>query len=114
MISKKKVLLEANEAISKGDNEGFLIHCTENVEWVFEGDTIIRGKDSLRKWMSENYATPPQFQVNRLIEDGEFLVAIGTISLNNKTGVVREYSYCDVWQFDGRKMAKLNAFVVEI
>ena len=114
MINKKDVLLKANEAVSKGDNEGFLSHCTESIEWVFEGHTTIRGKESLRKWMGENYATPPQFHVTRLIEDDEFVVAMGTISLKDKTGVVGEYSYCDVWEFDEGKMAKLNAFVLEL
>ncbi|MCE7054282.1 nuclear transport factor 2 family protein [Algoriphagus sp. AGSA1] len=114
MINKKKVLLKANEAVSKGDNEGFLSHCTETVAWVFEGDTTIRGKESLKKWMGENYTKPPQFQVKRLIEDDECVVAMGAISLKDKTGVVRVYSYCDVWQFDQGKMDMLNAFVVGI
>lgn len=114
MKNNKETLIKANKAVSSGDNEGFLSFCTENIEWIFEGDVSIRGKEDLRQWMADNYKEPPQFKVSNLIEEGEFVVAIGTLENKNKSGIVRQYSYCDVWQFESGKMAKLNAFVVEI
>lgn len=114
MENNKEVLLKANKAVSAGDNEGFLDFCTDDVEWVFEGDITIKGKELLRKWMMVNYAEPPEFKVTNLIEEGEFVVAMGTIALKDKEGKSCQYSYCDVWQFNRGKMSKLNAFVVEI
>jgi uncharacterized protein len=111
--SNKAVLEEANAAIRKGDYEGFLSHCTEDTEWMFVGDSVLRGKNAVRQYMATAYAEPPQFMVEDLIAEGEFITAIGTISMKNEEGKMIDYLYCDVWKFRDGKMAELKAFVIE-
>jgi ketosteroid isomerase-like protein len=36
--NNKMLLMKANEAVSKGDYEGFLEYCTEDTKWIFVGD----------------------------------------------------------------------------
>jgi uncharacterized protein len=108
----KEVLTQANEAISRGDFEGFLVHCTEDTVWNFVGDRTLRGKEAVRRWMVEAYQQPPRFKVRQLIADGEFLVAVGEITLPDNDGKDSPFSYCDVWRFEGDRMAELNAFVI--
>ena len=55
----KEILEKRNAAISKGDNEGFLVHCMESTEWVFVGDRTLNGKEAVRQWMAETYLEPP-------------------------------------------------------
>ena len=109
----KAILQKANAAIIKGDNEGFLSYCTEDTEWVFIGDKTLRGKDAVRHYMATAYAEPPRFRVENLIAEGDFLTAIGTITMGNEQGMMVDYSYCDVWRFRNGKMAELKAFVIE-
>ena len=104
--------MEANEAISRGDFEGFLVHCTEETVWKFLGDRTLRGKEAVRRWMAENYKEPPKFKVRRLIADGEFLAAVGEITLKDDNGKDADFSYCDVWRFESGRMAELDAFVI--
>src|SRR5688500_9044350 len=111
--SNKAILEKANAAITKGDNEAFLSNCTEDTEWIFIGDTILRGKEAVRNYMKTAYAEPPRFKVENLIAEGEFLTAIGTITMKNEQGKMVNYSYCDVWRFSDGKMAELKAFVIE-
>ena len=108
----KEILMEGNEAIARGDFEGFLVHCTENTVWNFLGDKTLRGKEAVRRWMTEAYKEPPKFNVRQLIADGEFLAAVGEIRLKDENGKAAEFSYCDVWRFEGSRMAELKAFVI--
>jgi ketosteroid isomerase-like protein len=104
--------MEANEAITRGDFEGFLVHCTDETVWNFVGDRTLRGKQAVRRWMAETYQEPPKFNVRQLIADGAFLAALGEITLKNVQGENTTSSYCDVWRFENGRMAELNAFVI--
>lgn len=109
----KAVLTKANEAIAQGDFEGFLAFCTEDTEWTFVGDRTLRGKEAVRQWMADAYREPPVFRVDRMIAEGDFLTALGEITLKDEHGTATRHAYCDVWRFEDGKMAELHAFVVE-
>lgn len=114
MIKNNKQILEkANTAVSLGDNEGFLSYCTEDVKWTFIGDRTIDGKEAVRQYMAVTYVEPPKFIVENLIAEGDFVTAIGKISLKDEDRKTVNYKYCDVWRFSNGKMAELNAFVIE-
>lgn len=110
----KEILEKANEAISRGDFEGFLVHCTEDTVWNFVGDRTLKGKEAVRRWMTEAYAEPPKFKVSQMIIEDQFVVARGEIMLKNAAGKEASYSYCDVWRFEDDRLAELNAYVVEL
>jgi len=109
----KSILERANAAIAGGDHEGFLVHCTEDTVWTFVGDRTLEGKDAVRQWMDETYIEPPKFRVVHLITEGDFVAALGEITLKSKDGKEATHSYCDVWRFRGDRMAELKAFVIE-
>ena len=109
----KEILETANAAITQGDFEGFLTLCTEDTVWTFEGDRTLRGKKAVREWMVATYEEPPKFRVHRMLAEGDFVAALGAITLKNEAGNEVEHAYCDVWRFRDGKMAELQAFVVE-
>jgi uncharacterized protein (TIGR02246 family) len=112
--TNKEILEKANAAIAEGDFEGFLTLCTEDTVWTFEGDGTLRGKAAVRQWMATTYQEPPKFRVNRMIAEGDFVVALGEITLKDEEeGKTVEHAYCDVWRFREGKMAELHAFVIE-
>jgi ketosteroid isomerase-like protein len=112
-MTTKEILENANAAITAGDHEGFLSFCTEDTEWTFVGDQTLRGKEAVRQYMKKAYMEPPKFMVENLIAEGDFLTAVGKISMKNEEGETVDYSYCDVWRFRDGKMAELQAFVIE-
>ncbi|HLW19636.1 MAG TPA: nuclear transport factor 2 family protein [Cyclobacteriaceae bacterium] len=114
MSTNHKAILEmANAAITEGNNEKFLTFCTDDTEWTFVGDKTLKGKDAVRQYMKRAYMEPPKFEVENLIAEGEYLTAIGKISMKDEDGKTVDYSYCDVWRFHEGKMAELKAFVIE-
>ena len=114
MSEKNKAILEeANAANAAGNYEGFLSFCTDDTKWTFVGDKTLNGKESVRQYMAETYIEPPKFTVANLIAEGDFVTAIGDITLKDENGKADHYSYCDIWRFRDGKMVELRAFVIK-
>lgn len=112
--SNKAVLEAANAAVTHGDNEGYLAYCTDDTHWVFVGEQSLRGKEAVRQWMAEAYRyAPPQLTVDDLIAEGDFVVAVGDVSMTSSDCNSTHHAYCDVWRLRDSKLAELRAFVVE-
>lgn len=109
----KTILKKANALITQGDYEGFLHYCTDDTTWTFVGDTTLNGKEEVRQYMAMVYNEPPKFMVETLVAEGDFVTAIGKITMKDSKGNSTDYSYCDVWRFNDGKMAELKAFVIQ-
>jgi uncharacterized protein len=115
MAEKLKAILEkGNAAVTAGNYEGFVSLCTEDTEWTFIGDRILKGKEAVREWMQTTYLQPPKLTVTNLIAEGEYLTATGEVSMVDKEGKAMNYAYCDIWRFRGEKIVELRAFVIPI
>jgi uncharacterized protein len=114
MSEDNKAILEAaNAAIAQGDYGGFLSFCTDDTKWIFLGDKILNGKEAVRQWMVTEYVEPPLNIVANLIAEGDFVTALGELTVKDEDGKATHYSYCDVWRFRGGKMIELKAFVIK-
>lgn len=111
--NNKAILLEGNAAIAEGNNEGFLSFCTDDTKWTFVGDKTLEGKEAVRQWMATTYVEPPKFMVAHLIAEGDFVTALGDITMKDEDGKTADYSYCDVWRFRDGKIVELRAFVIK-
>ncbi|MGL4619374.1 MAG: nuclear transport factor 2 family protein [Chroococcidiopsis sp.] len=109
----KAILLEGNAAIAEGNNEGFLSFCADDMEWTFVGDKTLQGKEAVRQWMTTTYLEPPKFMVANLIAEGDFVTAVGNITMKDEDAKAAHYSYCDVWRFHGGQIIELRAFVIK-
>ena len=114
MSENNKAILEAaNAAIAQGNNEGFLLFCADDMEWTFVGDKTLKGKEAVRQWMATTYLEPPKFMVANLIAEGDFVTALGDITMKDENGKAADYSYCDIWRFRDGQMVELRAFVIK-
>jgi len=109
----KSILIKGNNAIAEGNHEGFLSFCSDDTEWTFVGDKTLKGKEDVRQWMTETYVEPPTITVDNLIAEGDFLTALGNVTMKDKHGKATQYAYCDVWRFHGDKIVELKAFVIK-
>src|SRR5687768_4418408 len=108
----KAILMRVNAEVAKGNNEGLLACCTDDVVWEFVGEQTLRGKAAIRQYMKETYVEPPRFAIAHLIAEGDFVTALGDITLKDKDGRDVDFAYCDVWRIRDGKLAELRAFVV--
>jgi ketosteroid isomerase-like protein len=63
--------------------------------------------------MATEYIEPPLNIVANLIAEGDFVTALGNLTIKDKDGKAADYSYCDIWRFRGGKMVELKAFVIK-
>jgi len=112
-VNNKSILEKANAAVTTGDNEGFLAYCTEDTVWTFVGEQSLHGKEAVREYMKKAYVEPPKFDIEEIIAEGNFVTALGKISMKNEEGELKHYSYCDVWKLRDGKLDVLKAFVIE-
>ena len=49
-----------------------------------------------------------KFEVNHLISEGDWLTALGEITSKDDEGNEVRYAYCDVWRFEGDKLARVQ------
>ncbi|TDS12943.1 nuclear transport factor 2 family protein [Sphingobacterium paludis] len=113
MQTNKDLLIRANEAVAAGRYEEFLSYCDEESIWTFVGDEILEGKDLIRSYMEKTYIEPPVFDVDELIAEGDYVTAVGKITLTDAHKNRTVYDYCDVWQVKQGKLFALKAFVIE-
>jgi ketosteroid isomerase-like protein len=107
MSENNKAILEAaNAAIAQGNYEGFLSFCTDDTKWQFVGDKTLNGKEAVRQWMATEYVEPPLNIVANLIAEGDFVTALGDLTIKDEDGKAAHYSYCDIWRFRGDKMSQ--------
>ena len=115
MSEKNKAILEkANAHVAVGDYEGFLAFCDDDTRWTFVGEQTLKGKEAVRQYMATTYIEPPKFKIDTLIAEGDFVTALGEITLKDEDGKETDYSYCDVWRFRDGQMVELKAFVIKI
>jgi ketosteroid isomerase-like protein len=62
--------------------------------------------------MATEYVEPPLNIVANLIAEGDFVTALGDLTIKDEDGKAAHYSYCDIWRFRGDKMVELRAFVI--
>ena len=114
MSAKNREIVEkVNASFAKGDMEGFLSHCADDVVWTMVGHKTTRGKNVIREWMASMEMEPPKFTVDNIIAEGDFVTAYGDMTMKEKDGKVAPYSYCDIYRFRDGKIAELNSFVIK-
>ena len=109
----KEIIARVNAAFAEANTEKFLSLCDDNVKWTMVGDTTVQGKDAIRKWMASMPSEPPQFTVDNVIAEGDFVTAYGDMTMKEKDGTPGSYSYCDLYRVRGDKIVELSSFVIK-
>jgi len=110
--TNKDIIAKVNAAFARNDVETVLSFCRDDFGWTMVGSETVKGKPAIREWMAKAPPEPPKFSVDTVIADGDFVSCIGDMTMN-ENGVAVPYSYCDVWRFEGDKLAELRAYVIK-
>ena len=112
-VNRKEIVQRVNEAFAENNLEKVLSFCTDDLTWTMVGDTTVRGKDSIRKWMASMDPPPPQFIIQEAVAEGDFVITRGNMLMpEKKNGPSIPYAFCDIYRFEGDKVAELTAFVI--
>ena len=111
-VRNKQIIEKVNAAFARNDTETFLSYCTDEFTWTMVGGKPLKGKQAIREWMASAPPEPPKFTVDAVVADGDFVTAVGDMTMN-ENGTVVPYAYCDVWRFSGDRIAELKTFVIK-
>jgi ketosteroid isomerase-like protein len=110
--NRKEVVARINEAFAENNLEKVLSFCTDDLTWTMVGDTTVRGKDPIRKWMASMDPQPPRFTIQHTVAEGDFVITRGDMTMQEKkNGPSIPYTFCDIYRFAGDQVAELTAFV---
>ena len=109
----KEIVENVNAAFARGDTDGFLSFCTDDIVFQIIGDRSVKGQDAIRSWMASGPQGPPTFTVDEVIAEGDVVIARGNMTMKGEDGTPEAYSYCDVYHFRGGQVADLSAYVVK-
>lgn len=110
--NNKAIIEKANDAFTKSDVEALLALCTEGFTMTMVGSPSVVGKAAVREWMAQAPPGNPQFTVDTVISEGDYVTCIGDMTMP-ENGENVPYAYCDVWRLEGDKIAALKAFVIK-
>jgi hypothetical protein len=111
---KNLFLQELTIALVKGDAKFILGRVTDDIRWDIVGDELIEGKDDLARAVGRLKNEPTaELTLNHLATHGKTGAVDGTTKLKN--GRLR--AFCDVYEFDGAKGARvkeITSYLIEI
>jgi uncharacterized protein len=115
MATDNKAIVEkVNSAFAKNNYEGFLAECKNDVVWKMAGEETRKGVDTIRTFLkSMEGMEAPKFSVDNLIGDGELVACNGSMTMKNPEGKEESYDFCDIYRFEGGKIAELTSYVVK-
>ena len=116
MSSPRKAVVEAYlEGFRRGDHAAILDCLADDVVWDMPGYFSHRGKDAFDKEIENDaFVGHPLITADRLVEEGDTVVAIGAVEASWKTGDVLKAVFCDVFTFTGDRISRLETYQVNL
>ena len=88
---------------------------TDDIVWDLPGFKHVDGKEAFDAEIeNEAFEGRPSRARDRLVEEGETLVAIGTGQSRRKDGLDVRFAYVDVFTFTERTVSRVESYVVPL
>lgn len=115
MSDRKRVVVTYIDGFRGLDRARILSCVTDDVVWVLHGYRSLEGRDAFEAEI-ENAETPgtPTLEIERLVEEGDTVVAVGSGSVATAEGGMLEFVFCDVFTFAGDAISRLDTYQVNL
>ena len=111
----KQTVSKYMEAFGRLDHPAILSCLTDDVRWVVPGAFDIEGKSAFDKEIeNEAFVGKPVIKVTRLVEEGDVVVAEGTVRSTRKDGGTLNLVFCDVFEMEEGKVKRLTSYLMEL
>lgn len=115
MTARKEIVETYFEGFRRSDHAMILGCLTDDVVWDLPGHAHREGKAAFDGEIENPaFAGSPTLHLDRLVEEGDTVVAVGTGSGARSTGEVHRFAYCDVFTFAGDKVRRVESYVVPL
>lgn len=116
MTSPRKAVVEAYfDGFRRSDHAAILSLLTEDVVWDLPGFRHLQGKEAFDGEVENpDFEGSPELRIDRLIEEGESVVAIGEGIARPKAGPRFRFAYCDVFTFRRELIERVESYLVPL
>ena len=112
-MSNKKVIEKYIDGFNKSDHEQILSCLTDDVIWEMPGLFYKVGKDEFDKEIENDaFVGRPTVSIIRLVEEGDIVVAEGSVKSKMRNGGLLDALFCDVFHFKDGKIKQLTGYLM--
>jgi ketosteroid isomerase-like protein len=113
MIDKKAVVRSYIDGFRTGDHDKILSCLTEDTRWHMPGVFELAGKAAFDNEIENpGFEGHPDIQVLRLVEEGDVVIAEGTVRHDMTNQPRLDAVFCDVFVFRGDEICELTTYQV--
>lgn len=115
MTPNKGTVQRYMDAFRTGDHALVLSCLTDDVEWVIPGAFHLRGKEAFDGEIENDaFVGRPTIEITRLVEEGDVVVAEGTVRSGRRDGGTLNAVFCDVFVMRDQKIGRLTSYLMEL
>ena len=115
MSESKATVAEYMDGFRAGDHGRILSCLTDDVEWEIPGTFLVRGKAAFDERIEdEGFVGRPGITVTRMTEQGDVVVAEGSVRTQRKDGAMLTLAFCDVFEMRDGKIRRLVSYLMEV
>ena len=115
MSNHKRVVEAYFDGFRQGDHAAILALLTDDVVWDLPGFARREGKAEFDQEIeNEAFTGRPTLALDRLLDEGDAVVAIGTGAASLKSGETHRFAYCDVFTFSGDLISRVESYLVPL
>lgn len=114
MTANKRTIESYMDGFRSTNRPQILSCLTDDVQWVIPGMFDVRGKDEFAKHIvDEGFTGHPVITVSRLTEEGDVVVAEGSVRAPKQDGTFLNLVFCDVFDLRDGKIRRLVSYLME-
>jgi ketosteroid isomerase-like protein len=97
-------------------DHAMILDClTEDVTWYLPGHATLEGKAAFDGEIANpSFEGKPTLRIDRLVDGGDTVVAIGEGEARFSGGEPFRFAYCDAFVFDGELIRRVESYVVPL
>ena len=115
MSFRKERVEQYFEGFRRSDHAMVLACLTDDVVWDLPGFKHLAGKEAFDAEIENPaFVGSPALVVDRLVEEGDTVVAIGAGEGQQAAGPRHRFAYCDVFTFTGELISGVESYVVSL
>jgi uncharacterized protein len=113
-VSTCKAIVEKYiDGFRRTDHAQILSCLTEDIVWVIHGYKTLAGKQAFDAEIeNEGFEGSPTLHIDRLIEEGDTVVATGGGAVAEQGGERKEFAFSEVFTFAGDAVSRLETYHV--
>lgn len=113
--ANKRTVDNYMDGFRRSDHQLILSCLTDDVEWIIPGAFHVKGKEAFDKEIENPaFVGRPAITVTRLTEQGDVVVAEGSVRATRSDGGSLNAVFCDVFEMRDTKIRRLISYLMEI